>query len=131
MAKRALCFCLDSAQRIYARGYKWTEVGLNIRPEQVHRLSRNYRNTRQIAALAASILIGIPEDEDATKPDFSSATRNGSNPILLRGRYSSQVAFALNFIRRNINLADASVVFLHPKEVVGSTLYVTHWLSKN
>ncbi|HTF95488.1 MAG TPA: 3'-5' exonuclease [Cellvibrio sp.] len=110
----SITFVLDTAQRIYARGYTWVEIGLTVRPEQVKRLSRNYRNTRQVAALASSVMLGIPADEDATMPDFSKSSRDGNLPILLLGRFKSQADFVINYIKKNIDLNHHSVAFLHP-----------------
>ena len=110
----SITFVLDTAQRIYARGYTWVEAGISVRPEQVHRLSRNYRNTKQIAALAASLMEGIPTDDDATLPDFSSSTRVGAVPLLLLGPFRKQAGYVIQHIRENVDLAEESVAFLHP-----------------
>ncbi|CUA99480.1 UvrD-like helicase C-terminal domain [Comamonas thiooxydans] len=108
-------FVLDSAQRIYDKKFIWSEVGLNIRPENSHRLISNYRNTREIAQFAAALLEGIVVDDDGSLPDFSSANRIGPKPNILIGRYPGQIDFAVNFIRENVDLNSESVAFLHPK----------------
>lgn len=108
-------FVLDSAQRIYARSFTWQEVGVTVRPENSFRLSSNYRNTKEIAQFAASILEGIPIDDDGSMPDFDSATRSGDLPVVLEGKYSSQLTFALSFIKEKVDLNSESVAFLHPK----------------
>ena len=108
-------FVLDSAQRIYPRSFTWQEVGVNLRPENSHRLSANYRNTRQTAQFAASILLGMTMDDDGSLPDFSTATRSGEIPVVLVGRFSAQVAHAINKIKTSIDLTKESVTFLHAK----------------
>lgn len=111
----ALTFVLDTAQRIYARGFTWQEVGITVRPENSFRLQKNYRSTKQIAALARSLVSGIGIDDDGTMPDYEQASRNGIKPIMLLGTYSAQVEFALKTVREKIDLEKESVAFLHPK----------------
>lgn len=111
----AVTFVLDTAQRIYARGFTWQEVGITIRPENSFTLGKNYRNTREIARFAASIISDLAPDADGTMPNFEGATRNGPRPIVLEGKYSNQVAHVITQIRRNVNLDEESVAFLHPK----------------
>ena len=111
----ALTFVLDTAQRIYARGFTWQEVGITVRPENSFRLQKNYRSTKQIAALARSLVSGIGIDDDGTMPDYEQASRNGVKPIMLLGTYSAQVEFALKTVREKIDLEKESVAFLHPK----------------
>jgi superfamily I DNA/RNA helicase len=38
-------FVLDSAQRIYPRGFTWAEAGVTITSENSKRLTKNYRAT--------------------------------------------------------------------------------------
>jgi DNA helicase IV len=109
----SLTFVLDSAQRIYARGFTWQEVGISIRPERIRKLSQNYRNTIEIARLAASLVKDVPIDDDGTIPDFNACTRSGRRPIVLRGRYSQQMEYAVAYIMSSVDLANESVAFLH------------------
>lgn len=108
-------FVLDSAQRIYARSFNWQEVGVSLRPENSHRLTTNYRNTKQTAQFAASIMSGMSLDDDGSLPDFSTAKREGEVPVVLIGRYSAQVKYAIQKIKTSIDLAKESVAFLHAK----------------
>jgi superfamily I DNA/RNA helicase len=110
----SLTFVLDSAQRIYARGFTWQEAGVIVRPENIKRLNRNYRNTVEIARFARSLVDGVPIDDDGTIPDFNACRRHGPIPIVVRGRYSAQVGFVLDVIRERIDLDRESVAFLHP-----------------
>lgn len=113
--EHTVTFVLDSAQRIYARSFTWQEVGITVRPENSFRLTSNYRNTKQIARFAASILAGIPLDDDGSMPDLESATREGRAPVVLEGSYSGQVRYVIDFIRSSIDLDEETVAFLHPK----------------
>lgn len=108
-------FVLDSTQRIYPRKFIWSEVGVNLRAETSHKLTSNYRNTKQIAQFAASILAGMTVDDDGTIPNFSSASREGVMPIVIAGRFKAQVAFAVKKIKTSIDLTKESVAFLHAK----------------
>lgn len=115
MDPHSVTFILDTAQRIYARGFTWQEVGILVRPDNSFRLAVNYRNTKQIAAFAASLLKGIDTDDDGTMPNFAGATGTGPKPKVLKGRYKNQVSFAIQSIQKDINLETESVAFLHPK----------------
>lgn len=109
-------FVLDTTQRIYSRSnFTWQEVGLIVRPENSHQLSINYRNTIQIARFAAGILAGMVLDGDGTMPNFASASRVGPLPVVVTGKFSKQLDYAISYIHQNINLSENSVAFLHAK----------------
>lgn len=110
----SLTFILDSAQRIYVRGFTWREAGITVGPENTHHLKRNYRNTIEIAQFAANIMEGITFDDDGTMPDFSKCDRHGPKPRVIRGKFSEQVAFVKNYIATSVNLNSESVAVLHP-----------------
>lgn len=110
----SLTLVIDSAQRIYVRGFTWRELGIPVRSENIKTLQVNYRNTREIAQFALPLVSGLPPDEDATLPDFRRTTRRGRMPVVLRGRFSGQMRWAINFIRSEIDLRTESVAFLHP-----------------
>jgi len=112
----SLTFILDTAQRIYARGFTWSgDVGVTIRSDQVYKLERNYRNTRQIAQFALPIIQGVPLDADGAMPDFSACDRDGPKPIVLVGKFSRQCRYIIDFIKRNVDLENQSVGILHPR----------------
>ncbi|WP_082219307.1 3'-5' exonuclease [Massilia sp. NR 4-1] len=105
---------MDTAQRLYPRGFTWAESGLNMTNARFHRLRTNHRNTVEIAAFAAGILDGLRVDEDGTTPDLTGATRHGALPIVCRGYYHQQVSFALDWISNNVDLRTETVAFLKP-----------------
>ena len=111
----AVTFVIDTAQRIYARGFTWVEAGFDVRPERFHMLKANHRNTRQIAAFAASVLEGVGIEGDGALPDLNAATSSGSIPIVIQGLYSKQLAYCLEYIHNNVKLELDSVAFLKPK----------------
>lgn len=111
----AFTLVIDTVQRVYPRGYSWVEAGLDPRKVRFHRLAENHRNTKEIAAFAKGILANLAPDEDGTIPDLDSATRHGSVPQVLKGRYSQQLSFAIDYIKANVDLKEETVAFLKPK----------------
>jgi superfamily I DNA/RNA helicase len=111
----SITFLLDAAQRIYPRYFSWSEVGVSITPNNSHKLNRNHRNTKEIAAFARPIVTGLDIGDDGALPDFSSCQKSGPKPTILRGRYSSQVAYCIKLICKTIDLKKQSVAFLHAK----------------
>jgi DNA helicase IV len=105
-------FVTDTTQRIYPRGTTWAECGIvNPRTASLH---NNYRNTKQISALAAALAAGLPVDADGTRPDPATCTTNGPLPKIIKGRFSEQTAYAIAALA-NIDLESESVGFLHLK----------------
>lgn len=113
-AQHSLTFVIDTAQRIYARGFTWIETGITVRPENIRRLRRNYRNTVEIAMFAAPLIQGLPVDDDFTVPDFSRCDRHGPTPQVLKGRFQGQTDFLIKYINDNVDLEGESVAILHP-----------------
>ena len=111
----SLTLVLDSAQRIYPRGFTWQEAGITLRPENVSRLEQNYRNTVETARLAASLIEGLAMDDDGSIPNFKTCSRHGPEPIVLRGGFGAQMDFVTDHLRNKIDLTKESVVFLHPQ----------------
>lgn len=108
-------FVIDTVQRIYARGFTWSEAGFEVRPERFHRLTTNHRNTSQIASFAAGILQGINVDGDGALPNLMTTESNGPLPDVIRGLYNQQLSAAIRFIRDHVDLSRESVAFLKPK----------------
>lgn len=114
-ADYAVTFVIDTVQRIYARGFTWVEVGFDVRPERVHTLRANHRNTVEIAGFAASILNGITPEADGVLPNLAAATSRGPRPKVLSGLYNRQIQWALDYIDANVDLSKDSVAFLKPQ----------------
>jgi superfamily I DNA/RNA helicase len=111
----SLTLIIDSVQRIYVRGFTWKDLGIPVRADNTKSLKWNYRNTKEIAALAIPLVAGLTHDEDATLPDFTKTKRNGRRPVVLSGRFSQQTAWVIDYIQENVNLDEESVAFLHPR----------------
>ena len=106
---------LDAVQRIYPQYFKWREVGISARPEIVHTLKTNYRNTAEIAAFAYPLVEGLPLEDDGTLPDFAACRRSGAKPLVVAGKYSDQLEVMLDRLERVADLERESVVLLQPR----------------
>lgn len=96
LAERScLTLIVDTAQRLYPGGYTWLEAGIDARTASIYRLQQNHRNTVEIASLARGILTGLAIDDDGTLPDLTRAFRHGPKPLVFKGRYNSQLDFAV------------------------------------
>lgn len=113
-AASSLTLVVDTAQRLYPRGYTWAEADIDARRASFYRLQQNHRNTIQIATFARGIISGLAIDDDGTLPDLTKATRVGPKPAVFRGRYMSQLDFAVDHIRKNVDLEEETVAFLKP-----------------
>lgn len=111
----SLTFVIDTAQRIYARGFTWTEAGIDVSGNRSHRLEENHRNTKEIAAFASGILHGVSVDTDGVLPDLNAASANGALPKVITGKYSEQIRWAIKYIKENVDLANETVAFLKPE----------------
>ncbi len=108
-------FVLDAVQRIYPQYFKWREVGISARPEIIHTLKTNYRNTAEIAAFAYPLVEGLPLEDDGTLPDFEACRRSGAKPLVVAGKYSDQLKVMLERLERVADLEQESVVLLQPR----------------
>jgi superfamily I DNA/RNA helicase len=114
-AESSVTFILDAVQRIYPRGFTWSEVGIDILPGQSYRLTRNHRNTIQIAQFARALVSGITLDDDGTLPDLRACDRNGPLPLVIKGKYIPQVDYVINNVFPGIDFERESVAFLKPR----------------
>lgn len=111
----AITFVIDTAQRIYARGFTWVEAGVNVTGNRSHRLQANHRNTKEIAAFASGILEGLTVDTDGVLPNLDAAQTSGPLPQVISGKYSKQISWAIKYIRQNVDLKNETVGFLKPE----------------
>jgi superfamily I DNA/RNA helicase len=110
----SLTFVLDAMQRIYPRYFTWAEVGVSAFASR-HKLSRNHRNTRQIAAFARPIVEGLAPEDDGALPDFDACESDGPLPIVMAGKYSAQIDYIVDHLIRTVDFGSESVVFLQPR----------------
>jgi superfamily I DNA/RNA helicase len=110
-AEHSTTFVLDAIQRVYPRGFDWPEVGVEL----THRyhLTKNHRNTKQIAAFALPLVYGLPREDDGSLPDFDACDEEGAKPQVVRGLFREQIAWVVERIQA---LPDEdSVALLHAK----------------
>ena len=107
-------FVLDAIQRIYPQYFKWSEVGIAARPEIIHTLRENYRNTAAIANFAYPLVDGLPLEDDGALPDFRACRRPGTKPVVVAGKYGAQLRFMLDQLEHTIDLGTESVALLKP-----------------
>jgi len=111
-----ITYVLDGAQRIYAKGFTWREVGLTVRPRQVFRLEKNYRNTQEIAAFVLPLLEGVEiGGDEGTIPNLESCEKTGPKPAVIVGRYGQQLDWVVQYIRTQVDLTRDSIAFLKPR----------------
>ena len=107
-------FIIDSVQRIYPQSFQWRELGIEMRPQMVFALTRNHRNTKQIARFASSLVQGLPAEEDGVLPDVEACERTGPRPQVVAGIYSAQLNYMLDHIQPSL-VAGETVAMLQPK----------------
>lgn len=110
---KSISIIADAAQRIYKSGFTWGEVGLNVRGGRTIAFKKNYRNTKQIAFAAKSLLDKETDNEDFTEIE---PVREGTQKPIVGyfTNWNEQCAFLLKQLNKlkadgNIN----STVILH------------------
>jgi superfamily I DNA/RNA helicase len=109
---KSISIIADAAQRIYKSGFTWSEVGLNVRGRTIE-FKINYRNTRQIAQAAISLLSKETDNEDFT--EIKETRRSGSKPIAAYFKnWNDQVKYLIDKLN-NLKLTNHldSTVILH------------------
>ena len=107
-------FVIDAIQRIYPQGFQWTELGINMRPQMVFMLSRNHRNTVEIARLASSLVRRLPPDTDGVLPDENACKERGPRPLVVEGLYNEQISYMLNRVEPSLANGE-TVAILHAR----------------
>jgi superfamily I DNA/RNA helicase len=118
LADEFVCtFVRDTTQRIYPNFFVWRDVGVDFGAQgrRSRRLAKNYRNTKQIAAFARPLVEGVEALEDEQLPDFTGCTKEGVLPFVLRGLYSEQLDWAMDYVKSEAIEAEDTIAFLHPK----------------
>lgn len=110
----ATTFIMDTVQRIYPQGFSWREVGIDMRPQMVFALTRNHRNTKEIAGFAASLVRDLPMEEDGLVPDERGCELSGPIPRVIEGRYADQLNFMLNEMQPALESGE-TIAILQPK----------------
>lgn len=109
----SITFIRDTTQRIYKNNYIWDDININFGISSKLDLQKNYRNTHEIAMVAASLMQStlLEEDDiDILNPDLTETS--GLKPIWVRARYIHQQQYLLNKLG-NIDISTESVGILH------------------
>jgi hypothetical protein len=134
-----LLVAVDGAQSLYgrARGFTWTSVGVEAKGRS-RRLSRNYRNTKQILEFAwqaaQSVIQDVEETETHVRVLPTKASRQGSVPIY-RGCASIAEEHAL--IARLVGefrakgLAGRDIAVLYPRREGNRVDAFCRWLGES
>jgi hypothetical protein len=103
--------CGDAAQRVSSKFQSFKDAGLTIHPVNSKKITKNYRNTKEILEAAYVVLSNnIPEGASRTEdfevldPDFSS--RSGATPVIafsacLEDELSSAISYAKQELKHN------------------------------
>jgi len=109
-------FCMaDAGQSIYAKGLPWKGAGLEITGKTTI-LSRNYRNTRQIALFAKEILSKnetLKRESEYIPPDITN--KNGPKPELFNKKVNNEMDIIYNRIMdlcgdKTFRLSDIAII---------------------
>ncbi len=119
----------DAAQRIYKSGFSWSEAGINVVGGRTTILKKNYRNSKEIAIAAKSLLDNETDKSDFTDLDMTHFVNTGDKPtIAFFNSYLGQNSFLITELKK-IDLKSYSVVILHRCR---SDLYrINHFLKNN
>ncbi len=109
----SLTIIADTAQRIYKSGFTWAEVGINVRGARTVEFKKNYRNTKEIALAANSLISHDNEDDDMTNMDIESILSHGDKPVMVKYQNTDGVKQALVKKVREAMRKGGSIVVLH------------------
>lgn len=85
MTKKSCTIAADYAQKIYRNSFTWKELGINITGKASKYLKKSYRSTKQIVALANSLL--AHNKDESVKAQYTMPvlpTEDGELPIIYR-----------------------------------------------
>jgi superfamily I DNA/RNA helicase len=120
----SITFIGDTTQRIYKSNYVWRDVDCNFNDGNRLNLTKNYRNTKEIASMAASLMEKENEilDFDIINPALTNSS--GALPVWFRGRYNEQIKYLITALER-IDTDKETVCVLHIKSDNVDELYLT------
>lgn len=77
---QSITIIADAAQRIYKSAFSWAETGIELRGRNNVTLTKNYRNTAEIAEAAYDLLKNDADQADFTKGSLNTE-RHGPKPV--------------------------------------------------
>lgn len=91
LCRNAMTIAADFRQKIYATGFTWKEIGLQINRGNSKKLQGTFRNTKQIALLAMGLAKHNTESiEDEEPLQLEIPDREGPLPVLYMSRSKRQ-----------------------------------------
>ncbi len=109
---KSLTFIRDSTQRIYKANYIWKDIGLTFGAGNKLCLEKNYRNTKAIAEVAASLMQHEPDQSDIDILDPSLTIKHGPKPTWVQGRYTQQKQYLVEKLQE-LDTTQDSIGILH------------------
>ena len=95
---KSMTMFADAAQKIYQSGFSWKEANISVHRGRSYEFTKNYRNTRQIAEAAYSLIAHEEDKSEMTPMDLPE--KQGEKPLLLIG---SNQALLVNELVRKVN----------------------------
>lgn len=109
--ENSITIIADAAQRIFKSGFAWADVGINVRGGRSVELKNNYRNTRQIAEAAISLLTHDPQKTEYSEHVIPNT--DGPFPVIVYTNSTERQVKEVLRIISNVNLSSESAVILH------------------
>ncbi len=103
LTSKSISLFADVAQTIYESGFSWKDANITVAGSRSYIFNRNYRNTRQIAEAAASLL-SHEEDKDEIV-DMAIPEREGTKPVLIIGA-AKEVARELSRLLESVPIKE-------------------------
>lgn len=104
---KSISLFADVAQTIYESGFSWKDANITVAGSRSFTFNHNYRNTKQIAQ-AASSLLSHEENKDEIV-DMTIPERDGAKPILLTGN-AKNVVGSLKVIIDSIPIGETCAI---------------------
>lgn len=104
---KSISLFADAAQTIYESGFSWKDANIAIAGSRSFVFNHNYRNTKQIAEAAASLLSHEEDKDDIV--DMAIPERNGAKPVLVIGG-AREVGNAIKNIIESIPRGETCVI---------------------
>lgn len=83
LESKGISLFADVAQSIYESGFSWKEANIAVAGHRSFTFNNNYRNTKEIAEAASSLILHNEENDDVV--EMTIPERNGSKPLLIKG----------------------------------------------
>jgi hypothetical protein len=111
-----LFFCGDAAQKVSTKYQNMKEAGIQLHGSRSKKITRNYRNSKEILEVASSILVEnmtedmlLSEDFEILDPEYASFF--GSSPVLMKGMdLENEIASAFGYLKQELKSGQKSCI---------------------